>query len=86
MGAPQAEGMGGANYFHLSKLMAEDDIEVFLYAFETTAMVAKWPQAQWVTILGPYLICPPQIVLKTIMAQDVTTFERVKAVYLTVMR
>lgn len=68
--------------YRLNKLSTEDDIEAFLYAFEATAIAASWPKPQWVTILGPYLAGPSQVVLKTLPAADVGNYERVKAAIL----
>lgn len=42
LGAPVAAG----SYFHLAKFMAEDDVEAFPTAFESTAAVAAWPRGQ----------------------------------------
>lgn len=46
----------------LSNLKGEDDVEAFLHTFETTAIATGWPRPQWVTILGPYLTSPAQVV------------------------
>lgn len=46
MGLPQLQmdptlAHGAGTYYHLTKLTLENDIEVFLYAFGKTAMVAS---------------------------------------------
>lgn len=59
---PRGEGelAGGARQVQpivrVQKMTAADDPEEFLNAFECTAMVAGWPQDQWVLILIPCLI------------------------------
>lgn len=74
-----AKGGNPPNHYHLSKLTPEDDTEAYLYAFEATATAANWSAAQWVTILGPYLTSPAQIVLRMILTQDVLDYQRVNA-------
>lgn len=81
--APGPAGAGavvpaGANYFCLAKLMAEDDVESFLSASETTAAAAAWPLAKWVPILGPYLMGPAQVVFHTMPAVGALNYDRVK--------
>lgn len=39
-------GSGPSVQFRLSKLMSEDDIEAFLYAFEATVIATGWPKPQ----------------------------------------
>lgn len=68
--------------YRLSKLTSEDDIEAFLHAFETTTLAARWDKAQWVTILGPYLSGPAQVVLKTMPASESGNYESLKAAHL----
>lgn len=68
--------------FRLRKLSSDDDVEAFLYAFEATAKVAGWPKPQWVTILGPYLTGPAQVVLKTLPLGELDNYNQVKAVIL----
>lgn len=77
-----AEGNANPIYYCLSKLTLEDNIEDYLYNFETTATTTRWPPAQWVTILGPNLTEPAQVVLKTIPAQEATGYQQVKATIL----
>lgn len=62
--------------------MGEDNIEALVHAFKATAMAASWPHAQWVTILGPYLTGPAQIVLKTSPTTDLDDYIRVKVAVL----
>lgn len=69
-------------YFRLSKLTHDDDVEAYLYAFEASATAARWPHVQWVTILGPYLTGPIQIILKTMPTQEATDYPCVKAAIL----
>lgn len=57
-GPGRSRGRLHPTYYRLSKLSLEDDIEAYLYTFETTATAARWPPAQWVTILVPYLTGP----------------------------
>lgn len=59
-------------------LTAEGDIEAFLSAFEKMAAVAAWPQAQWVSILGPCLIGPAQVVLQLMPAGDASNSDQDK--------
>lgn len=81
-GSSGPESTPGPSYFHLSKLALEDDIEAYLYAFETMVMAARWPPALWITILDSYTTRPAQVVLKTIPTQEVTNYERVEATIL----
>lgn len=63
-------------------MTAEDDIEAFLHYFEATALAARWGKSQWVTILGPYLSGPAQVLLKTMPASEIGNYELVKAAIL----
>lgn len=63
-------------YYRLSKLTTKDVIEAFLHAFEATVVATGWPWPQWVTILGPYLTSPVQVVLKTLPPQDLSDYNR----------
>lgn len=69
---------GGPTYFLLAKLMAEDDIEAFLFVFEKIAVGAAWPQAQWVRIWGPYVIEPVQVVLQIMTVAGAMHYGKVK--------
>lgn len=57
-------------------------MEAYLFTFEATATATRWPPMQWVTILGPYLTGPTQIVLKTMPTQEATNYPRVKTAIL----
>lgn len=54
MGPEWARASTNPNYYHLSNLTHKDNIEAYLYAFDTMATTARWSLAQWNTILGPY--------------------------------
>lgn len=68
--------------YRLNKQTADDNAEAFLHTFETTAMAAGWPRTQWVMILGPYLIGPAQVLLKTLSLAEVNNYDKVKAAIL----
>lgn len=59
--------------------MSDNDTEAYLYSFEMTATAACWSPAEWVTILSPYLMGQAQVVLRTMPAQEVSSYQRVKA-------
>lgn len=46
------------------------------------ATAAHWLQDQWAIIFCHYLTCPVQVVLKIIPAEDVSSYEQVKAAIL----
>lgn len=79
--AARAEASSGQTYC-LSKLTSDDNIEAYIYAFEMTAATARWPPTQQVIILALYLTGLAQVVLKTIPAQEVSDYKRVKAAIL----
>lgn len=66
----------------LSKQTPNNDVEAFLHSFEVTALAANWPRSRWVTILGPYLTGLAQVLLKTLLMQDMSDYEKVKAAIL----
>lgn len=86
LGAFRPEGTPGTHVCRRSKPTLEADIEAFLYAFEAITTVARWPPAHWVTILGPYLTGPAQVVMKMMPTQDITDYAPVKVAIWTTMR
>lgn len=46
--------------------------------FERTAALARWPPAQLTYILGPYLSGPAQMVRRTLPAEDVASYAKLK--------
>lgn len=78
LGWGSGHGISNPVQYRLGKLTSENDVEAFLHAFEAMAIAASWPCTQWVTILGPYLTGPAQVVLKTLPTQDLGDYDCVR--------
>lgn len=63
----------------LMKLTPDDDIESFLEIFECTALLEKWPEGEWATIVAPFLTGEAQKACRNLSHADAT---RVKAAVL----
>ncbi|XP_064195362.1 uncharacterized protein LOC135256967 [Anguilla rostrata] len=62
----------------LLKLTEADDIEAYLQAFERTAAREKWPQAQWASLLAPFLSGAAQKTYQDLTAEQATHYEGLK--------
>ncbi|XP_029769832.1 SCAN domain-containing protein 1-like [Terrapene carolina triunguis] len=66
----------------LTKMGPDDDPEAFLVTFEWVALVAGWPQAQWATLLAPYLTGTAQTAYRGLATEDARDYSWVKAAIL----
>lgn len=66
----------------LIKLGLNDDLEVYLEAFEWTVGTTRWPKEQWGFFLGPYLSGNTLVALKTLEKQEAADYAQLKAVIL----
>lgn len=59
-------------------LSREDNVEAFLEIFERVAEAAQCPRAQWLVVLGPYLMGDAQAAVKALSKEDAADYDRTK--------
>jgi len=60
------------------KQTAEDDVEAFLHAFETTATREQWPESQWADLIAPFLTGIAQTTYQNLTVNQVVPFDQLK--------